>query len=155
MSIKNANRWGRAGAEPYVVGMLGFLLALAIRIVLTPVLNDHLPMLFFAANCVVIGFKYGFMPSFFLLLISLPAALYFFTKPFYSFEILDETDVHILIIYSSLVVLSNLLFELLRREQYKSSLLARVSETRYRLLVEADEDRRAALKSVWNSAPKS
>ena len=35
-----------------------------------------------------------------------------------------------------------IMLELLHRAQYKSALLVLVSETRYRLLVEADEDRR-------------
>ena len=144
MEIRNVKRWAKAGAEPYLVGLAGFVLALLLRYALRSVLDDHLPMLFFAVNCIVIAFLYGAWPSFLLLSISFPAAIYFFTKPYYSIDPLSQSDLFILIVYSTLVGLAAVMIESLRREQYKSSLLVRVSDSRYRLLIEADEDRRAA-----------
>ena len=112
-----------------------------------PVLDDHLPMLFFAINCVVLAFYYGAQPSLWFLFFSLPTAMFFFTKPFGSFSIVAESDIFISLVYFTLVGLAAIMIERLRREQYKSSLLARVSDSRYRLLVEADEDRRTARKT--------
>ena len=149
MQIKNVKRWAKAGAEPFYMGVLGYFLAFAVRYTLSPLLDDHLSMLFFAVNCIVIAFLYGFWPSVLILFLSLPTALFFFTKPFNSFEIVDDSDIFILIIYFTLIILMAFMFEWVRREQYKSTLLARVSDTRYRLLVEADEDRRAVLKKNW------
>lgn len=146
MEIKNIKRWAKAGSEPYCVGFAGFFLAFALRYILHPVLNNNLPMLFFAINSIVIAYYYGFRPSLFVLLLSFPTAWFFFEKPYYSFTIFDERDVFISIVNFSLVGLAAYLIELLRREQYKSALLVRVSDTRYRLLVESDEDRRAIIK---------
>lgn len=146
MQIKNLIRWSKAGPEPYLAGLGGFAIALAVRYLLQPWLDDHLPMLFFALNCIVIAYFYGFWPSILMLLLSIPSALFFFVKPFYSFGILSDTDLFIFVVYSTLIGLTACMFEALRREQYKSALLIRVSDTRYRLLVEADEDRRIAIK---------
>ena len=152
MEIKNVKRWAKAGSEPYFVGLAGFFLAFALRYILHPVLGSHLVMLFFAVNSIVIAYHYGFRPSFFMLLLSIPTALFFFVSPYNSFTIIGESDIFILIVNFSLVGLAAYLIELLRREQYKSTLLVRVSDTRYRLLVEADEDRRAMIKK--NESPQ-
>jgi len=53
-----------------------------------------------------------------------------------------------MILYCTLISLMAFMFELLRRAQYKSELIIRVSESRYRLLVEADEDRRTILEKT-------
>jgi K+-sensing histidine kinase KdpD len=146
MQIENAKRWAKAGPEPFVVGLLGYFLALALRFALNPLLDDHLPMLFFAINCAVVAFMYGFWPSFLILLLSLPTASFFFVKPFYTFDTGNYADMFMMIVYFTLVTSTAFMLEWVRREQYRAVLLARVSDTRYRLLVEADEDRRAMLK---------
>jgi K+-sensing histidine kinase KdpD len=148
MEMRNAKRWAKGGPEPYVVGVLVLLAATAVRFSLQPYVEDHLPMLFYAINCIVIAFLYGFWPSFAMLLLALPTALFFFVKPYYAFSGVADSDIFTLIVYITLVVSAGLLLEWVRREQYKATLLARVSDTRYRLLVEADEDRRAVLKIV-------
>src|SRR5579862_5299418 len=136
MEIKNAKRWAPAAPEPYYMALLGYSLAFAVRYTLTPLVEDHLPMLFFSINCVVIAFLYGFWPSFLILLLSVPTALFFFVKPFSTFSGFAETDLFLMILYFTLISLTAFMFELLHRSQYKSELLARVSESRYRLLVE-------------------
>ena len=150
MEIKNSIRWSKAGAECYLAGIAGVCIAFALRYALHPLLDGNLPMLFFAINCVVIAYFYGFWPSFWMLLASMPLAFYFFVEPYASFEtFIDKEDVFLFIVYSSLVGLTAIMFELLHRAKYKSALLVLVSDTRYRLLVEADEDRR------WLSPPAS
>ncbi|MEJ1959255.1 MAG: DUF4118 domain-containing protein [Nitrosomonadales bacterium] len=146
MEIKNAKRWGIAGPKPYYVGFVGYIMAFALRYILYPVLDDNMPILFFAINSLFIAYYYGFVPSFVMLLLSFPTSFYFFVKPYYSFGPVDIHDIYRLTVYTIMTGLAALMIELLRREQYKSILLARVSDSRYRLLVEADEDRRAVIK---------
>ena len=148
MEIKNAKRWATGGLEPYYMALLGYILAFAVRNSATPFLDGHLPMLFFAINCIVIAFLYGFWPSFLILLLSIPTALFFFVKPFSTFSGFAEEDLFLMILYFTLISLMAFMFELLRRAQYKSELIIRVSESRYRLLVEADEDRRTILEKT-------
>lgn len=149
MQIKNAKCWAKGGWEPYVLALLGYFIALAIRYALQPILDDHLPMLFFGINCIFIAFLYGFWPSFSILCLSIPTAMFFFVKPYFSlFSELSDQDAFILIVYTSMVTVTAFLLEWVRREQYRAVLLARVSDSRYRLLVEADEDRRAAINNL-------
>jgi K+-sensing histidine kinase KdpD len=148
MEIRNAKRWSAAGPEPCYMAILGYILAFAVRYTLIPVVDDHLPMLFFAINCVVIAFLYGFWPSFLILLLSIPTALFFFVKPYNVINGVADTDLFLMILYCTLISLTAFMFELLRRAQYKAELLIRVSESRYRLLVEADEDRRTILQKA-------
>jgi len=149
MKIRNSKRWSKAGPESYLAGIAGVCIAFALRYVLHPVLDDHIPMLFFAINCIVIAFIYGFWPSFWMLLLSMPIAFFFFVEPYNSFDpFIDKQDIFLFIVYSTLIGLTAAMFELLHRAQYKSALLVLVSETRYRLLVEADEDRRNAPKHI-------
>lgn len=143
MNIRNSKRWSKAGPESYLVGFGGLCMAFVLRYMLHPVLDDHIPMLLFAVNCLVIAYFYGFWPSFWMLLLSMPIAFYFFVKPYGTFDqFLDKEDIFLFVGYSTLVGLTAIMLELLHRAQYKSALLVLVSETRYRLLVEADEDRR-------------
>jgi K+-sensing histidine kinase KdpD len=151
MEIKNAKRWATGGLEPYYAAFVGYILAFAVRYTLMQLFDDHLPMLFFAINCIVIAFLYGFWPSFLILLVSIPTALFFFVKPFNEFGGFSERDFFLLILYFTLISLMAFMFELLRRAQYKSELIARVSESRYRLLVEADEERRAIMDKAAGS----
>jgi K+-sensing histidine kinase KdpD len=148
MEIKNVKRWGTAGPKPYYAALFGFFVALFLRLSLHPVLEDHMSMLFFAINSILIAYFYGFLPSMFILTLSFPVSFYFFLKPYNSFGVIEYKVVYILIIYTSLAGLAAFMIEILRREQYKSKLLARVSDSRYRLLVEADEDRREAMKKI-------
>ena len=148
MKIRNAARWPKAGSQPYFIGMLGFGAAFALRYLLQPLLDDHVPLLFFAINCIVIAYFYGFWPALWLLLLSTPTAFYFFVQPYQTFDGVSRTDFFMLLVNFTLVLLAAFMLELLRREQYKSFLLARVSESRFRLMVEADEDRRQVIKKT-------
>ena len=148
MKIQNAKRWAVAGVEPYCVGFLGYLFAFAVRYTLHPMLDDHMSMFFFAVNSVVVAFLYGLAPSLFTLALSLPTAFYFFIKPFNSFSSPSEEDLFVLIVYVTLVSATAIMVELLRREKYKGELLLRVSDCRYQLLLDADEDRRNILRET-------
>lgn len=148
MEVRNAKRWAKAGPQPYLAALFGYFVALAVRFALAPVIDNHFPMLFFAINCVVIAFLYGFWPSIFILALSLPTASFFFVQPLYTFDPISRDDVYVFVFYTALITLTAFMFEWVRREQYRATLLARVSDSRYRLLVEADEDRRAALKAT-------
>ncbi len=100
-------------------------------------------MLFFGINCVVMSYLFGAYYSMALLIISIPTALFFFRKPFYVIDVLTREDVFTVVIYIGIVTLASVIIELLQRERYAAELRQRVSETRYRLLIESDQARRA------------
>jgi K+-sensing histidine kinase KdpD len=148
MDIKNARRWSALGLHPYLMALAGYVLAFAARYLMQPVFAEHEPMLFFAINCTVVAYYYGFWPAFAILLISVPTAAFSFVPPYFSTDGLTSSDIITLASYMVGQTLVMLLLESLHRTRYQAELLARVAATRYQLLVEMDEDRRSAVKQL-------
>jgi K+-sensing histidine kinase KdpD len=154
IKLKNAKRWKPSGMRPVVICALGFFAAFCLRQLLSPFLDEALSMLFFTVNCIVMGYLFGYLYSLGLLCISIPTAMFFFRKPFYLIDGLNRTDTFMILVYCAIIMLSSLIIEWLQRERYAAVLQQRVSETRYRLLIESDQARRAeyAEKFATNGA---
>jgi K+-sensing histidine kinase KdpD len=129
--------------RPIVISTLGFVFAFLLRQILTPFLDESLSMLFFTINCIVMSYLFGYAYSVVLLGISLPTSLFFFRKPYYLIDGLNRQDLFHITVYVAIVALSSLIIEWLQRERYAAVLQQRVSETRYKLLIESDQGRRA------------
>jgi K+-sensing histidine kinase KdpD len=142
--LKNARRWQQDDLSPVATCALGFTLALGLRSVLGPVLDESMSMLFFAINCIFMSYLFGFNYSMALLGVSLPTALFLFRKPFYAFDALTQRDVTTILVYTGIIAFTSIIIEWLQRERYAAVLQQRVSETRYQLLIESDQDRHAA-----------
>jgi hypothetical protein len=56
---------------------------------------------------------------------------------------LGSKDVFLIVVYGSIVMLAAIIIEWLQRERYSAVLQQRVSETRYQMLIESDQARRA------------
>jgi len=148
MKIQNAKRWAQTGPTPYLIAMAGYLLAFCIRAAMQPLVGDHLPTMFFGLNGLLIGYFFGFRPAFFILLISIPTAAFSFQAPYFSVHGLSSGD---LVKFGGVLSIQTfvlILLESLHRTRYQAELLSRVAATRYQLLVEADEDRRSAVKQL-------
>ena len=145
MKIKNSKRWNPPDWRPYFIGAIGFALAFFLRFSLHSHLDEHFPTLFFAINCTMLAYFYGFWPSFTFLLISVPVSIYYFIEPYGAFDVGIDTDVTVQIVFFVVTLLTAIFFEKLRREQYRATLLQRVSESRFDLLVENDAELRQAI----------
>ena len=132
--------------------LLGFALAFCLRYILNSVLDESMSMLFFTINCIVMAYFFGFWHSMGLLVISIPTAFFFFKKPFYTFDLIGQQDIYVIIVYATIILLASWIIEWLQRERYAAVLLQRVSETRYQLLIESDQARRVEL--ARNAAEK-
>src|SRR6267142_5219789 len=143
IKLKNARRWKPGGMRPVAICTIGFLAAFALRQLLSPLLNESLSMLFFTINCIVMCYLYGFVYSLVLLCVSIPTAIFFFRKPFYTMDSLNTSDMYLILIYTAIIMLTTFIIEWLQRERYAAVLQQRVSETRYKLLIESDQARRA------------
>jgi signal transduction histidine kinase len=71
----------RSSAVRYGFAVAAVLTALAARLLLDPFVGDRLPVLFFALAIVAVAWHGGFGPSCLALLLSIPAASYFFFQP--------------------------------------------------------------------------
>lgn len=143
IKLRNSKRWKNGGFIPLFVSLCGFVIAFVLRFVLSPVLDDAMSMLFFSINCIVIGYFFGYAYALGLLVVSIPTALYFFRKPYLMMDGVGNTDIYLIVIYGSMVALTSILIEWLQRERYSAILQQRVSETRYQMLIESDQARRA------------
>jgi len=56
---------------------------------------------------------------------------------------LGNKDVFLIVVYGTIVMLASVIIEWLQRERYSAVLQQRVSETRYQMLIESDQARRA------------
>jgi K+-sensing histidine kinase KdpD len=143
IKLRNAKRWKAGGLNPLLACLIGFMTAFVLRYVLSPFVDESLSMLFFAINCILMSYFFGYVYSLVLLVISIPTALYFFRKPFFMMDGLQNKDYFLILVYGSIVMLASIIIEWLQRERYSAVLQQRVSETRYQMLIESDQARRA------------
>jgi K+-sensing histidine kinase KdpD len=142
MKVKNKKTWGDSSALPYLYTVIAIAITFCFRYALHPYLEDRSTLLFFAVTCLTIAYFYGFWPSLLGLFISLPLAIYFFMKPYNSFDGTFDGKLFSTFLFCVGCIFVAYIFEKLRREQYKSTLLMRVAESRFQLLIESDEARR-------------
>jgi K+-sensing histidine kinase KdpD len=154
IKLRNARCWKGTGYNPLLVCTSGFLLAFLLRYALGPVLDEAMSMLLFACNCIVMGYFFGCVYAIGLLVVSIPTALFFFRKPFLIMDGLGHQDVFLILVYGSIVMLASVLIEWLQRERYAAVLQQRVSETRYQMLIETDQARRAEYAEHFAAAAK-
>lgn len=150
--LKNAKSWRPQGFRPLYVSALGFIAAFGLRYALAPFVEESLSMLFFAINCIVISYLFGYLYSLGLLAISIPTAMFFFRKPYYTVDGLNDKDIFLILVYTTIVAVASVIIEWLQRERYAAVLQQRVSETRYRLLIESDQARRAEYSKQFESS---
>lgn len=148
----NSKRWCSNKTAGYGVAIFGVLIAFALRFVLHPFLGGSLPLFFFQINTILIAYFFGLGPAILSLILSTPLLMYFFMEPFGEFTVVDSRDITTLMVYLSYTILTGLLVELLRREQYNAKIAVLVSETRLKLMVEGDQKMRNLIKKSTSSS---
>ena len=144
----NAKRWCSNKSHGYLVAVFGVLIAFSLRYVLHPLLGGSLPLFFFQINTIVIAYFFGIIPALLTLVLSAPLLIFFFMEPFGALSVVDQRDVTTLFVYLSYTVLTGVLVELLRREQYNAKIAYLVSETRLKLMVEGDQKMRSIMRKA-------
>lgn len=137
MKIKNSSSWARSGAQAYIWAIFGVFVAFSIRFTLHQFLQGSIPMTFFIVNTIVIALFFGYLPSLFTIVISVPLAFFFFVPPFDSFETPTAQDGFVFISYILIALIAVCIVEWLQRERYKAVLLSRVSNSNFELLSQA------------------
>jgi K+-sensing histidine kinase KdpD len=149
----NAKRWCSNKGFGYLVAVFGVLAAFSLRYILHPFLGASLPLFFFQVNTILIAYFFGIVPALLTLALSAPLLIFFFLEPFGAFSVIDQRDVTTLFVYLSYTLLTGLLVELLRREQYNAKMAVLVSETRLKLMVEGDQKMRSIMKKTILKTP--
>ena len=148
----NAKRWCSNKSHGYLVAIFGVLVAFSLRYILHPFLEGSLPLFFFQINTIVIAYFFGILPALLTLALSAPLLIFFFIAPFGELSILDQRDVTTLFVYLSYTLLTGVLVELLRREQYNAKMAYLISETRLKLMVEGDQKMRSIMRKTLSKA---
>ena len=145
---RNANRWCQNKPHGYLMAFVGVAVAFSLRFALHPVLEGSLPLFFFQVNTILIAFYFGIGPALVTMGLSAPLLIYFFLAPFNEFTVLDQRDITTMFVYFSYTLVTGILVELLRREQYNGQMAVLVSDTRFKLMLEGDHKIRSLLKSA-------
>lgn len=140
MEFRNKKRWRQNPLEGYLVGFIGFALAFVIRKELQGPLDDALPTFFFTVSTIIVAARYGLWPALFMIVLSLPTSLFFFVKPYDTFEMPTFRDGLTIVYFTSVTLLVSIVIEWSHRSKYNSELNARVSDSRYRLMVQMERD---------------
>jgi K+-sensing histidine kinase KdpD len=119
-----------------------------VRFVLHPFLGEYLPTSFFTVYAVILACYYGFWVACLNVVLSIPIVMYFFLKPYDSFDVEFTPEVSHQIAYFAITILLMVLMEKFRRERYRLELLNRVSNTRFKLMLEYDADQRRLLSEI-------
>ena len=140
MEFRNKKAWRLNPLEGYLVAFLAFMVAFLLRRQLQSVLDDALPTFFFTIATILIAAKYGLGPALVTTALSLPTSVFFFVKPYDEFGVPTFRDTLTILYFTSVTVLVSVVIEMSHRSKYNSELNARVSDSRYRLLVQMDRD---------------
>jgi K+-sensing histidine kinase KdpD len=144
MKLLNSKRWARGGAEAYVAATAGVFVAFCIRYSLHGFLQSSIPMTFFILNTIIISLFYGYAPSLYTIVLSVPLAFFYFVPPFDSFDTPTAQDGFVFVSYILIAIISIVIVEWLQRERYKAELLSRVSNSNYQLLSKASRSLKKA-----------
>ena len=144
---RNAKRWCQNKSHGYLMAFVGVIIAFSLRFALHPVLEGALPLFFFQINTILIAFYFGIGPALVTMILSAPLLAYFFLAPFNQFTVIDQRDITTMFVYLSNTLVTGILVELLRREQYNAKMAVLVSDTRFKLMLEGDHKIRSLLKS--------
>jgi len=134
MQIKNSRAWSPINSAAYGYAILATAAAFFVRYQLHPLMEAQLPVLFFLLNSTLIAYKLGWRPAALSAILGITLAYYFFIPPYDSFELPTAVDVLNLMIYSILMFTIIYLIERLQRERYQAILVARVSDSRMRIM---------------------
>ena len=140
MEFRNKKTWRTSPFEGYLVAFVAFCLAFLVRRQLQGVLDDALPTFFFQIAAILVAARYGFGPAFLTMALSLPTSLFFFVEPYDDFDIPTFRDTLTIVYFTSVTLLVATAMEMAHRSRYNSELNARVSDSRYRLMVQMDRE---------------
>ncbi|MGV7244226.1 DUF4118 domain-containing protein [Caballeronia sp. M23-90] len=126
------------------MALVAALAAFGARELMHPVLEAHMPALFFTIAAVLVGFFLGIGPAILVVAIGVPVADYFFVPPYANFGYFDKEDIILFVGFPAATLLFLGMIEWLRRTQHEAKLFAEVASSRHQMLLRSDKRRRKA-----------
>ncbi|WP_244808313.1 DUF4118 domain-containing protein [Caballeronia zhejiangensis] len=148
MKVRNSKRWAPRGEHRWIIAGAALLTAAMIRAMLHPLLGDIMPGTAFLIAAVLVEYYCGLVPAFCVMLAGLCIADYLFVPPYGRIDVIDTSDIHLLVSYPLITIVVIVLVERLRRAQYRAELLAAVAQSRYEMLLRHDNERLLASRAT-------
>lgn len=120
----------------------------AIRALLHPILGPVMPGTAFLIAAVLVQYYCGLAPAVTVMMVGLCLADYLFVPPYGRLDVIDRSDIILLVSHPLITAIFITLVERLRRAQYRARLLAAVSQSRYEMLLRHDNERLLAQRST-------
>jgi K+-sensing histidine kinase KdpD len=150
--LRNARAWAPRSSVRWLAAVLAFVVALIARLAFHDLFGPRNPLLFFTIATLAIHFFFGLAPAVMVALAGLPAGIFLFVPPYFSFDGIQADDVIRVASFAGYTVLYMVLIQYLRRAQYQSVLLAEIAESRYLMLLDSEADRAAAETEIERGA---
>jgi hypothetical protein len=141
MKIRNASRWAPRGFRGWYFAVLALVVASGVRLLLHPLLGPIMPGTAYFIASALIGYFFGMAPSLAVMGFGLVIADYLFVPPYQQLAVLDQSDVGLIVSLPLISILVICLIERLRRSQFRAELIALVAQSRYEMLLRADNER--------------
>lgn len=148
MKVQNSRRWAPRGRKRWIIAAGALFSAAAVRSILHPLLGPVMPGTAFLIAAVLVEYYCGLAPAVTVMLAGLCVADYLFVPPYGRIDIIDTSDLHLLVSYTLITIVVITLVERLRRAQYRAELLALVAQSRYEMLLRGDNERLLARRAT-------
>ena len=141
MQVKNSRRWAPRGRRRWLIAAAALLVAATVRALLHPLLGPIMPGTAFFFAAVFVEYYCGLAPAVCVMSLGLGLADCLFVPPYGRIEVIDASDLRLLISYPLITIVVITLVERLRRAQFRAQLLAAVAQSRYEMLLRHDNER--------------
>jgi K+-sensing histidine kinase KdpD len=148
MKVRNASRWAPRGLRGWYFAVLALVVASGVRMLLHPLLGPIMPGTAFFIAAALIEYFFGMAPALAVMSFGLVIADYLFVPPYQQIAILDQSDVGLMISLPLITILVICLIEKLRRSQLRAELIGLVAQSRYEMLLRADNERVIASRAA-------
>jgi K+-sensing histidine kinase KdpD len=148
MKVRNASRWAPRGIRRWCFAALALLIAGGVRLMLHPFLGPIMPGTAFLIAAALIEYYFGVAPAITVMVVGMALADYLFVPPYQEIDVLNRSDLGLLVSLPLIGILVIVLIEKLRRSQFRAELIALVAQCRYEMLLRADNERAIANRAV-------
>jgi len=148
MEVRNSKRWAARGLNRWFIAAAALCGAAVIRTALHPLLGEIMPATAFLIGAVLVEYYCGLAPACCVMLAGLCLADYLFVPPYGRIDVIDASDIRLMVSYPLITLVVITLVERLRRAQYRAELLAAVAQSRYEMLLRHDNERLLARRAT-------
>jgi K+-sensing histidine kinase KdpD len=148
MNVRNASRWAPRGHRRWYFAVFALVIASGVRLLLHPLLGPIMPGTAYFIAAALIEYFFGMAPALAVMTVGLVTADFLFVPPYQQLGALDQSDVGLIVSLPLLSMLVICLIERLRRSEFRAELIALVAQSRYEMLLRADNERAIASRAV-------